>query len=178
MAAILGLALAAALIRWANLGTAARAAAWPVGLLLTGVVASAWLAAVSSGNWTRFGQFSWLGRAGFFPQLAAYAPWALLQQWLLLSYLNTRIRRTVPRTGWLGLPGRVITTGLTGLAFGAMHAPNVPLALLTFAGGCVSGWLFQRDRSRNLSVVALAHGLAGTLLATLTTVPMNVGPRV
>ena len=105
------------------------------------------------------------GRAGgtprSFPRLAAYVPWALLQQWLVLSYFNTRIRKAVPRSGWAGLPGRAITAGLTGLAFGALHWPNAPLVAVTCVGGCVSGWLFQRDRSRNLFLLRPGARIGG-----------------
>jgi len=172
--------LALLLIRWMNLGRAARALARPIGVLLAGIIAAALIGAAVSGDWTRIREFAWMGRqnAAFLPRLAAYVPWALLQQWLVLSYFNTRIRKAVPRSGWAGLPGRAITAGLTGLAFGALHWPNAPLVAVTCVGGCVSGWLFQRDRSRNLFFFALAHGLAGALLATLTPIRMSVGPRL
>jgi hypothetical protein len=176
----IGSLVAALLIRWTNLGRAGRALALPIGLLLAGTVAAAAVAAAAAGDWTRFREFAWTGRHGaaFLPRLAAYLPWALLQQWLVLSYFNTRIRKAVPKSGWAGLPGRAVTAGLTGLAFGAMHWPSAPLVALTCLGGCVSGWLFQRDRSRNLFLFCLAHGLAGALLATLTPVRMDVGPRL
>ncbi len=172
--------LALLLIRWMNLGRAARALARPIGLLLGGIVAVAFVVAAVSGDWTRIREFSWMDRRGaaFLPGLAAYLPWSLLQQWLVLSYLNTRIRKAVPHSGWAGLPGPAITAGLTGLAFGAMHWPNAPLVALTCLGGGVSGWLFQRDRSRNLFLFCLVHGLAGALLATLTPIRMGVGPRL
>lgn len=173
-----GLVLAAFLIRWTNLGSAARLLAWPVGLMLVGIVGVAACLAAGSGDWTRFREFAWAGRRGnaFFPRLAAYLPWGLLQQWLILAYFNTRIRKAVPTSGWAGLPGRAVTAALTGIAFGALHWPNVPLVVFTCLGGCVSGWLFQQDRCRNLFLLGLAHGLAGALVAALTLVRMKVGP--
>ena len=177
-ALLLAAGLALLLVRWSTVRSTLRTAAFPVGLLLVGVVAGAALLAQHTGDWSHFAQFSWVGRGGFLRQFAAYVPWALLQQWVLLGYLNTRLRKGIAPTGVLGIPAPIVATLLTALAFGAMHAPNLPLALLTAVGGAVSGWLFLRDRSRNLLLIALAHALAGTLLATLTSVPMTVGPRV
>jgi hypothetical protein len=172
--------LAGFLIRWTNLGSAARSLAWPMGLALVGIMAAAALAAAGSGDWARFSEFAWTGRRGnaLFPRLAAYVPWALLQQWFLLSYLNTRIRKAVPKSGWAGLSGRAVTAGLTGIAFGALHWPNAPLVIFTCLGGYISGWLFQQDRCRNLFLLGLAHALAGALVAILTSVRMGIGPRL
>jgi hypothetical protein len=175
-----GALLAPVVVRWSNLGPAARHLALPAGLLLAGIGAAALISAAVTGDWTRFQAFAWTGRrdTAFLPRLAAYLPWGLLQQWLFLSYLNTRIRKAVPMAGWVGVPGRAIAAGLTGLAFGAIHWPNAPLAALTCIVACVSGWLFQRDCSRNLFLFSLAHGFAGTLLATLTPIRMAVGPQL
>jgi len=175
-----GALLASVLIRWSNLGSATRQLALPVGLLLAGIVTAALVSAVVTGDWTRFHAFAWTGRrdTAFLPRLAAYLPWGLLQQWLFLSYLNTRIRKAVPMAGWLGVPGRAIAAGLTGLAFGVIHWPNAPLAALTCIAGCVSGWLFQRDCSRNLFLFSLAHAVAGALLTALTPIRMTVGPQL
>lgn len=168
----IGALMAWSLIRWTNLGRAARALALPYGLLLAGIAAAALIAAAASGGRPR------ITGAAFLSRLAAYLPWALVQQWLVLSYLNTRIRKAVPGAGRANLPGRAITAVLTGIAFGAMHWPGLPLVAFTLVTGCVSGWLFQRDRSRNLFLFCLAHALAGALLATLTPIRMDVGPRL
>ncbi|MFO7691683.1 MAG: hypothetical protein R6V57_01235 [Vicinamibacterales bacterium] len=169
-AAVFGLAIAGLLIRWTNLGSAARAMAWPVGFLLAGIAAAAALQAAGSGDGIRVRLL--------IPRLAAYVPWALLQQWVLLAYFNTRIRKAVPPAGWGGLPGPFIAAGLTGVAFGSMHWPDAPLASLTCVAGVVSGWLFLRDRSRNLFLLALAHALAGALATALGLLRMGVGPRL
>jgi hypothetical protein len=178
-AVVIGPALAVFLIRWNNLATATRAAGRPFGALLAVVAAAAAVSAAGSGDWTRFSEFTWMdGSRAFLPRLAAYLPWGLLQQWFFLAYLNTRVRKAVPETGWGGMPGRVVSAALTGLAFCAIHWPNAPLMALTFAGGCVSGWLFQQDRSRNLFLLGLAHAFAGALVTTLTAVRMGVGARL
>lgn len=179
-AVVFGLVFSGFLIRWTNLASAARALSWPVGVLLAGIVVVAATSAAGSGDWTRFCELTWTGhgRGAFLPRLAAYVPWGLLQQWLLLAYFNTRVRKAVPKSGWAGLSGRAVTAGLTGIAFGALHWPDVPLVTLSCVGGCVSGWLFQQDRCRNLFLLGLAHGMAGTMVATLTSVRMGVGPRL
>jgi hypothetical protein len=170
--------LAGFVVRWSNLASAARDLWRPLGVMLVLLGAAAAVVAAVSGDWIPIRDFSVYGQGSrsFVPQLVAYVPWGLLQQCLLLGYFNTRIRKAVPAAGWAGIPGRHISAGLTGLAFGAVHAPQVPLMAFTCLSGCVLGWLFQRDRSRHLFLMGLAHGLAGAIVATLTSVRMEVGP--
>jgi len=165
-------------IRWDNLPSALRA----VGGLTVAFAASIEIAAVAratlTGDWTTFAGLAWAGstRNGVLVHLAFYTLWAPLQQWFMLGYFNTRIRKGIAASGRGPASGRVLAAGLTGLAFGALHIPAWPLVAVTFAGGCAYGWLFQRDRNRNLFVLGLAHGLVGTLLATTTSIRMVVGP--
>jgi len=165
-------------VRWDNLRSAARSVFWVTVASAGAIELVAATLAAASGDWTAFTGFSWVGttRKAFISHLALYVLWAPLQQWFVLGYFNTRIRKGVPKFGRGLLSSRFLASVLTGLAFGAMHMPAWSLVAVTFAGGCAYGWLFQDDRYRNLFVMGLGHGLVGTLLATTTSMRMVVGP--
>ncbi len=55
-----------------------------------------------------------------------------------------------------------IAAGLTALLFAALHYPNLPLLLLTLAGGYV--WCRLFERHANLITLALSHGWLAVLL--------------
>jgi membrane protease YdiL (CAAX protease family) len=86
--------------------------------------------------------------------LAAFLPWALLQQLLFQFYLLGRLRALFPELHPAGL------AGLNGLLFGAVHLPNWDVALLTVVGGSVWSWYYQRDRY--LVPIAASHATLGT----------------
>lgn len=175
----LGAATAAWVVRWSNLGRSARALALPALLALAAAAGAVALAAAMSGE-RPIAALAWPDGRGtaVASRFAAYLPWALLQQFLVLGYFNTRFRKIVPAAGWAGIPGAAITAGLTGAAFGAMHWPGTALVAGTGLAGCVFGWLFQKDGTRHLFLAALAHALAGALLASLTPIRMDAGPRL
>jgi hypothetical protein len=174
----IGTLFAAFGIRWDNLPSAFRAASW-LALLFGGAIelgaVAAWLA---PGGHDPFAGFVWVGNTGkaFLTHLSLYVLWAPLQQFFVLGYVNTRVRKGIPAS-FAGGRGRLATAFLTGAAFAGLHLPGWPLAALTFAGGCAYGWLFQRDRDRNLFAVGLAHAFIGTLIATTTSISMVVGPQ-
>jgi membrane protease YdiL (CAAX protease family) len=93
-----------------------------------------------------------LGAVGL--QGLAYFPWALAQQFILQSYLFTRLE-------WLwGSRSAVLGTALL---FSIAHIPNPVLVPVTLVGGLILCELFRRYRT--LYVLALAHALVAVSLA-------------
>jgi membrane protease YdiL (CAAX protease family) len=95
-----------------------------------------------------------LARPSMLLALAAFVPWALLQQMLFQFYLLGRLRALLPGAPPAGL------AGLNGLLFGAVHLPDWDVALLTIVGGSVWSWYYQRDRC--LVPIAISHATLGT----------------
>jgi len=131
-------------------------------LLLTGIM-DAWF---SPGErlWDRWDTNQYLRGL-----LGRYILWGTLQQLLFLSLLNVRFRR--------GISDPRVSALATGVCFGIIHAPVWSLALLTFLGGTVWAWCFQR--TPHLFLAGFVHGALGTLLGILLSdpwFPMMVGP--
>lgn len=174
--AVMGSLFATVLIRWSNLPDALRAFAWPTAIMLVAIVGVAAFDLTDGRDWMGSGTRPAMGRSRpVLDRISVYLPWAVLQQWVLLGYFNTRVRKVIPPEGAMGLSGRPLAAALTGIVFAAMHAPAASLVLFTLVSGTVWGWLFQRDNSRNLFVVTLAHALCAAALGALTGMSMMVG---
>jgi hypothetical protein len=88
-----------------------------------------------------------------FVMFAVYPLWSLFQQLFIQSLIARNLRLLGVRRG--------ATVAITALLFGAVHLPDVPLALLCVGAGAF--WTACYLRSPNLIPLALAHGWIGTL---------------
>jgi len=91
----------------------------------------------------------WTGGQSIFGMPALGVLWGLLQQYALQGFINRRAQVLWGR-GWLSV-------FLVALVFGALHLPNPVLSLMTFAGGLV--WAYVYQRAPNLLALGLSHGV-------------------
>lgn len=108
-------------------------------------------------------------------KIGVYIVWAHLQLWLLLGYFNTRLRKGLTRQSSRLIQAPLAVALASGVIFSLIHAPNLPLMLVTFCAGAVLGDYFQYDRSRNLYVMSFCLGVGGTLLQQFTPIDGTVG---
>lgn len=94
-------------------------------------------------------------------QLALGFAWGFLQQYVLQSFINRRAQ-IVWQKG-------VRSVVLTALVFSFLHFPNPWLMLVTFIGGLV--WAFVYQRAPNLFALAISHSLMTWVV--VSTLPMT-----
>ena len=93
----------------------------------------------------------------FWARLSLLPGWALLQQYTMLGFAYRRLRQCLHAN-------HSIT--ITALLFALLHAPNYPLMILTFLGGLI--WSFVYERAPNLFASAISHTLlSATVLVTI-----------
>lgn len=118
-----------------------RRLALPLGVFVVSVVVVGWAAGT-----LRFG-------TKFYSMLLTVPLWALLQQYMLLAFINHRLRVL---TG-----GR--SAAATAVMFALLHFPNPLLMIACAAGGYI--WAREYEREPNLFATAITHTVASAFLA-------------
>lgn len=93
-----------------------------------------------------------------------YLLWAVLQQFLVESYMFVRLEK---------LFGPKKACRAIALLFAAAHCPNWPLTFIALIGGYASALIF--NRYRNLYILAFLHGMMGAAIPTFWKISMRVG---
>ena len=101
----------------------------------------------------------------FWARLGLLPVWALLQQYTMLGFTFRRLRQFLHANQSI-----MITGGL----FALVHVPNYPLMFLTFLGGLI--WSFVYERAPNLFASAISHVLLSATV--LVAVPEWILPSM
>lgn len=100
--------------------------------------------------------FRWHAERLIIFQLALGFGWGLLQQYVLQSFMNRRAQIVWGRG--------TVSVLVTALIFSILHFPNPWLMVVTFVGGVV--WAFVYQRQPNLFALALSHGVMTWVLVS------------
>jgi len=101
--------------------------------------------------------FRWHAERLIVFQLALGFGWGLLQQYVLQSFINRRAQSVWGQGA--------VSVLVTALIFAVLHFPNSWLMVITFVGGVV--WAFVYQRQPNLFALALSHGVMTWVLVSV-----------
>lgn len=91
----------------------------------------------------------------FWWSLAVLPLWGLTQQYILQGFIFRRLRLI------FGEAKTTLVVVLAAVLFALVHAPNLPLMLLTLYGGLVWTWVYTR--APNLFALGLSHAMMSAL---------------
>jgi uncharacterized protein len=87
--------------------------------------------------------------------------WGLMQQYVLQAFINRRFVLIFGR-GWASIL-------LVAAIFAGLHLPNLWLTIITFAGGLI--WAFVYQRVPNLFALAISHSVMTWVV--ISTIPAS-----
>jgi membrane protease YdiL (CAAX protease family) len=93
--------------------------------------------------------------------------WALIQQYVLQAFIYRRVKFILIEDSLVQDERKKRTRMailVTAAIFSSAHAPNIALMTLTFAGGLMWSWVYER--APNLFAIALSHAAISLMLMT------------
>lgn len=100
--------------------------------------------------------FRWHADRLIIVQVALGFGWGFLQQYVLQSFMNRRAQIVWGRG--------TVSVLVTAAIFSVLHFPNPWLMVVTFVGGVI--WAFVYQRQPNLFALALSHGVMTWILVS------------
>jgi len=145
-------------LRFDNFFSALKLLALPMIVVTLVCVALGWMSG------TRPDIFRWHAARPIVFQLLLGFAWGFVQQYVLQSFINRRAQIVWQR----GLRSVLLTAAV----FALLHFPNPWLMLMTFIGGLV--WAFVYQRTPNLFALAVSHSvMTWVLVSTLPDSALN-----